>query len=163
MSRNSRSRSTIPTPQGSPIVCALPSAGIPFAPRIRHFGETRLFSVEKSSRYPTLEGLIGGTIHTKQITAHWDEVSRLASSIQEGTVTASLMLRKLGAYPREIGKLERTIFLLEYIQNIELRKRIQAGLNKGRLVMRWLRPCSLTGRGNCATAPTKTSDIGPAA
>jgi len=49
-------------------------------------------------------------------------------------------LRKLGAYPRqnalalalrEIGKLERTLFLLEYIQNIELRKRIHAGLNKG--------------------------------
>ena len=49
------------------------------------------------------------------------------------------MLRKLGAYARqnalalalrEIGKLERTLFLLEYIQNIELRKRIHAGLNK---------------------------------
>ena len=114
--------------------------GFRFAPRIRHVGETRLFSVEKSSRYPTLEKLIGGAIGTKQITAHWDEALRLASSIQQGTVTASLMLRKLGAYPRqnalalalrEIGKLERTLFLLDYIQNIELRKRIHAGLNKG--------------------------------
>jgi TnpA family transposase len=114
--------------------------GFRSAPRIRHIGQTRLFSVEKPSRYPTLEKLIGGTIHTKQITAHWDEVLRLASSIQQGTVTASLMLRKLGAYPRqnalslalrEIGKLERTLFLLEYIQNIEQRKRIHAGLNKG--------------------------------
>ena len=114
--------------------------GFRFAPRIRHVGETRLFSVEKSSRCPTLEKLIGGSISTKQITAHWDEALRLAASIQQGTVTASLMLRKLGAYPRqnalalalrEIGKLERTLFLLEYIQNIELRKRIHAGLNKG--------------------------------
>ena len=32
---------------------------------------------------------------------------------------------------REIGKLERTLFLLEFIQNIELRERIHAGLNKG--------------------------------
>jgi len=32
---------------------------------------------------------------------------------------------------REIGKLERTLFLPGYIQNIELRKRIHAGLNKG--------------------------------
>jgi TnpA family transposase len=96
--------------------------------------------VEKSSRYPTLERLIGGAISTKQITTHWDGALRLATSIQHGTVTASLMLRKLGAYPRqnalafalrEIGKLERTLFLLEYIQNIELRKRIHAGLNKG--------------------------------
>jgi TnpA family transposase len=114
--------------------------GFRFAPRIRHIGQTRLFSVEKASRYPTLEKLIGGTINTKQITTHWDEVLRLTSSIQQGTVTASLILRKLGAYPRqnalalalrETGKLERTLFLLEYIQNIELRKRIHAGLNKG--------------------------------
>jgi TnpA family transposase len=53
-----------------------------------------------------LEKLVGGVISTKQITAHWDEVLRLASSIQQGTVTASLMLRKLGAYPRP----ERTRF-----------------------------------------------------
>jgi TnpA family transposase len=32
---------------------------------------------------------------------------------------------------REIGKLERTLFLLEYIQNIGLRRRIHAGLTKG--------------------------------
>ena len=29
------------------------------------------------------------------------------------------------------SEMERTSFLLEYIQNIELRKRIHAGLNKG--------------------------------
>ena len=50
------------------------------------------------------------------------------------------MLRKLGAYPRqnalaialrELGKLERTLFLLEYIRDVELRRRIHIGLNKG--------------------------------
>jgi TnpA family transposase len=69
-----------------------------------------------------------------------EEILRLASSIQHGTVTASLMLRKLGAYPRqnalaialrELGKLERTLFLLEYIRDVELRRRIHVGLNKG--------------------------------
>ena len=81
----------------------------------------------------TLEKLIGGTVNTKQINAHWEEILRLAASIQQGTVTASLMLRKLGAYPRqnalaialrEFGKLERTLFLLEYIRDVELRRRI---------------------------------------
>jgi TnpA family transposase len=146
--------------------------GFRSAPRIRHIGQTRLFSVEKPSPYPTLEKLIGGTIHTKQITAHWDEVLRLASSIKQGTVTASLMLRKLGAYPRqnalslalrEIGKLERTLFLLEYIQNIEQRKRIHAGLNKGDARNALARAVFFSRLGNCATAPTKTSNIGRAA
>ena len=96
---------------------------------------------ERCMMNSALEKLIGGAISAKQITAHWDEALRLAASIQQGTVTASLMLRKLGAYPRqnalalalrEIGRLERTLFLLKYIQNIELRRRIHAGLNNDR-------------------------------
>lgn len=114
--------------------------GFRFAPRIRHLGDTRLFSLERPGSYPTLEKLIGGTINTKQIAVHWDEILRLAASIKHGTVTASLMLRKLGAYPRqnalaialrEFGKMERTLFILQYIQDVEFRRRIHVGLNKG--------------------------------
>jgi TnpA family transposase len=65
---------------------------------------------------------------------------RLATSIKRGTVTASLILRKLGAYPRqnslalalrELGRVERTLFTLEWLQSPELRRRVQVGLNKG--------------------------------
>jgi TnpA family transposase len=50
------------------------------------------------------------------------------------------MLRKLGSYPRqnglaialrELGRIERTLFILDWLQSVELRKRVQAGLNKG--------------------------------
>jgi hypothetical protein len=90
--------------------------------------------------YPALEALIGTALNARQITAYWDEILRLATSIQQGTVTASLMLRKLGAYPRqnglalalrELGRLERSLFTLEYLKDVELRRRIHVGLNKG--------------------------------
>ena len=42
-------------------------------------------------------------LNIKAIRAHWDEILRLATSIKQGTVTASLMLRKLGSYPRQNG------------------------------------------------------------
>ncbi len=54
--------------------------------------------------------------------------------------TASLMLRKLGSYPRqnglavalrELGRIERTLFILDWLQSVELRRRVHAGLNKG--------------------------------
>jgi TnpA family transposase len=55
-------------------------------------------------------------------------------------VTASLILRKLGSYPRqnglavalrELGRIERTLFILDWLQSVELRRRVHAGLNKG--------------------------------
>jgi TnpA family transposase len=36
-------------------------------------------------------------LNIKQIRAHWDEILRLATSIKQGTVTASLMLRSSAA------------------------------------------------------------------
>ena len=47
--------------------------------------------------------MLGGTLNIRQIRTHWDEILRLAASIKQGTVTASLMLRKLGSYPRQNG------------------------------------------------------------
>jgi TnpA family transposase len=65
--------------------------GYRFAPRIRDLADKRLAVIEKPTCYPALEGLIGTALNTKRITTHWDEVLRLATSIRQGTVTASLM------------------------------------------------------------------------
>ncbi|MGV8636946.1 Tn3 family transposase, partial [Pseudomonas aeruginosa] len=96
--------------------------GFRFAPRIRDLGETKLYVPQGVQTYPTLRPLIGGTLNIKHVRAHWDDILRLASSIKQGTVTASLMLRKLGSYPRqnglavalrELGRIERTLFILD--------------------------------------------------
>ena len=114
--------------------------GFRFAPRIRDLADKRLYIPGDAKPYPTLAGLIGGSINIKHVRAHWDEVLRLAASIRQGHVTASLMLRKLGSYPRqnglavalrELGRIERTLFALDWMQNVELRRRVQIGLNKG--------------------------------
>ncbi|KKN78560.1 hypothetical protein LCGC14_0348520, partial [marine sediment metagenome] len=114
--------------------------GYRFAPRIRDLADRRLYIQGDTKQYPTLAGLIGGRINVKHIRTHWDEILRLAASIKQGTVTASLMLRKLGSYPRqnglaialrELGRIERTLFALDWMQNVELRRRVQVGLNKG--------------------------------
>jgi TnpA family transposase len=64
----------------------------------------------------------------------------LATSVRTGTVPASTILRKLAAYPRqnglalalrELGRIERTLFTLDWLQDPALRRRVTAGLNKG--------------------------------
>ena len=58
-------------------------------------------------------------MNTKRIEQYWDDLLRLISSIGLGTVSASLILGKLAAYPRqnglalalrELGRIERTLF-----------------------------------------------------
>jgi TnpA family transposase len=114
--------------------------GFRFAPRIRDLGDTKLYVPGKVADHPALRSMIGGSLNIKHLRAHWDDVLRLAASIKHGTVTASLMLRKLGSYPRqnglaialrELGRIERTLFILDWLQNVELRRRVHAGLNKG--------------------------------
>lgn len=55
-------------------------------------------------------------------------------------LSASFMLRKLCSYLRENGlalalreqgRIERTLFILDWLQNVELRRRVNAVLNKG--------------------------------
>ena len=68
------------------------------------------------------------------------EILRLSASIKAGTVAPSAILRSSAAYPRqnalakalkEIGRLERTLFTLDGISDPTLRRRANAGLNKG--------------------------------
>src|SRR5260221_1425000 len=106
--------------------------GFRFAPRLRDLGDRKLYPIEKTSSYPDLSLLMGGVVNVKQITDHWDELLRLTASLRLGTVTASLMLRKLASYPRqnglawalrEVGRVEKTLFTLEWFQSLELRRR----------------------------------------
>jgi TnpA family transposase len=118
--------------------------GFRFAPHIRDLADRRLYVPDRQTKYPTLAPFINTNepIRAAHILAHWDEVRRLVASIRHGTVTASLMLRKLGSYPRqnglalalrELGRIERTLFMLDWLLDPQLRRRVRGILNKGEL------------------------------
>ena len=65
----------------------------------------------------------------------------MAASVRTGTVSASLLLKRLGAYPRqnglalalrEIGRIERTLHALDWLERPQLRRQATAELNKGK-------------------------------
>ncbi|AXI24628.1 Tn3 transposase DDE domain protein [Cardinium endosymbiont of Sogatella furcifera] len=115
--------------------------GFEFCPRIRDLHDKRLFIQGKAQQYTGLQYIISAnSLNLKDIESNWDDVLRLATSISQGTVTASLMLKKLASYPkqnglakalREIGRIERTLFMLNWFRDPALRRRVQKGLNKG--------------------------------
>ncbi|EWG08969.1 Tn3 family transposase [Cytobacillus firmus] len=114
--------------------------GFRFAPRMRDLSDSKLYNMNKSNHYSKIESILRGKINIKVIIDNYDDVLRLAHSIREGKVSASLILGKLGSYSRqnkmatalrEMGRIEKTIFILDYISNETLRRRVQRGLNKG--------------------------------
>ena len=119
-------------------LCSL--LGFQFAPRIPDLKHRRLYSFAKPSAHPALEPMIAGRINVALIRAHWSEILRVAASVRTGTVTASLIMRQLASYPRqngiaaalrELGRLERTLFTLDWIEDPALRRTTGRELNKG--------------------------------
>jgi TnpA family transposase len=111
------------------ILCAM--LGIRFCPRLRDFPDRKLASIEP----PTF----GRRIRTDIIREHWDEVLRLVASLKTESVLPSAMLKRLAAYQRqnqldfalrELGRIERTLFMLDWLELPQLRQMCQAGLNK---------------------------------
>lgn len=83
---------------------------------------------------------MGRKVRADVIKEHWGEIPRLVASLKAGHAAPSAMLRKLAAYERqdqlavalqEVGKIERTLFMLDWLENPALRRRCQAVLNKG--------------------------------
>jgi TnpA family transposase len=114
--------------------------GYRFEPRIADLGHKRLHCIGEPADYPALQSLFGDKISLRPISASWEELLRLFTSIKKGTVTASLILQKLAAYPRqhrlalalrELGRIEKTLFSVNWIKDEGMRQRGQATLNKG--------------------------------
>lgn len=114
--------------------------GYRLIPRIRNLGDRRLFVIAPDSAYDPLDALIGGTINMNRIEPHWDEVLRLGASVAAGLVPPSVILKKIAATPRqnglsvalrEIGRIERSIFICDWLLDPKLRRRSHAILNKG--------------------------------
>ena len=121
------------------ILCAM--LGFRFCPRLRDFPDRKLAIIEPATAYKELAAILGRRIRIDIIREHWDEILRLVALLQAGTVLPSAMLKRLAAYQRqnqldlalqELGRIERTLFMLDWLESPELRQRCQAG---GRLVV----------------------------
>ena len=114
--------------------------GYRFAPRIKDLKDRKLYTVEKPGTWPLLVPLIGDAVETAAILGQWTELMRLKASIETGAVVPSVILRKLAAAGpgnvlsralRALGRIERTLFTLQWLSDPALRQRSHAGLNKG--------------------------------
>ncbi|MBN9142546.1 MULTISPECIES: Tn3 family transposase [unclassified Novosphingobium] len=114
--------------------------GYRFAPRIRDLPQKRLYAFTPGATPANVRGLVGGKINEPLIERNWPDILRVMATIAAGIVAPSQILRKLASYPRqnelalafrEVGRVERTLFMIDWILDAGLQRQAQIGLNKG--------------------------------
>lgn len=114
--------------------------GYQFIPHIRDLPSKRLYVFNPTGTPGELRGLVGGKVREELIASNWPDVLRSAATMVAGIMPPSQLLRKFASYPRqhdlalalrEIGRIERTLFIIDWILDIDMQRRARIGLNKG--------------------------------
>ncbi len=114
--------------------------GYRFIPRIRDLPSKRLYVFEPSTAPKELRGLAGGKIRENLIAQNWPDILHTVATMAAGIMPPSQLLKKFASYPRqhelavalrEVGRIERTLFIVEWLLDTDMQRRAQIGLNKG--------------------------------
>jgi len=114
--------------------------GYQFSPRLADIGEARFWRLDPAADYGVLNSIARSRVNTDLITRNWDDILRVAGSLQQGTVSASELIRSIlrskqpSTLARAIGalgRIPRTLYMLSYIDDEQYRRRILTQLNRG--------------------------------
>ncbi len=110
-----------------------------FCPRLADIGGARLWRINKTAKCGPLDPIAAGTINTKLIVENWEDLIRLAGSLKLGHLKAEGVMRILQVSDRpttlakalmHLGRLIKTLHILNYIDNADFRRRILVQLNR---------------------------------
>jgi len=114
--------------------------GYRFSPRLADLADQRFWRLSKEDDYGPLNKLGRHVVNARLIHDHWEDMLRLAGSLKLGRVKAATVMRTLqragslsglGRAVAELGRVEKTLYLLAYVQDEAYRRRILVQLNRG--------------------------------
>jgi TnpA family transposase len=125
--------------QSTPVFGLAHLLGIKLMPRIRNWHDLVLYRPDKNTIYQHIDALFTDVVDWDLIKTHWQDLLQVVLSIKAGKISSALLLRKLGNYSRknrlyqafrELGRVGRTVFLLEYLSDPHMRQQITDKTNK---------------------------------
>ena len=114
--------------------------GYQFSPRLADAGDARLWRIDRTADYGALNSVARNRVDTGLITRHWDDLLRVAGSLKMGTVGAIELMRSLQGGSRqstlaraigELGRIPKTLHLLDVYDDESYRRRMVTQLNRG--------------------------------
>ncbi len=117
--------------------------GFDLCPRLAHLRDRRLHVPRNYDVPLQFSAITDCDVKLQAIADVWDELVRIAASIRSGKCTAIDALTRFGSSARgqavydggvHIGRLFRTIFLIDYFTNVAFRSELQHVLNRGEAV-----------------------------
>ena len=125
--------------QAEPVFGLAALLGIKLMPRMRTWNDVTFYRVDQHAAYKHIDALFTQVVDWDVIERHWQDMLQVVLSIQAGQVLPSMLLQKLGVYSRknslykafsELGRVERTLFLLDYMSDAVMRQHIRAETTK---------------------------------
>jgi len=113
--------------------------GYRFSPRLADIGGARLWRSDRKADYGPFNQLSRNKVDTDLIAKAWPDLLRLAGSLKLGRIKADAVMRVLQVKERptpiaralsELGRIVKTIHVLDYIDDPERRRRILIQLNR---------------------------------
>lgn len=133
--------------------------GYSFAPRYKTVQKktASLVGFNLPSQYPA-DMLIrpSNKVNEDLITSEWPNIQRILASLAQKDTTQATVVRKLSSYARqnntkkalwELDNILRTIYILDFIDDVELRQSVQKALNRGEAYHRFRRAVSFINGG----------------
>ncbi|MDI6105112.1 Tn3 family transposase [Actinoplanes sp. NEAU-A12] len=129
--------------QALPVYALAHLCGFELMPRVRNWKDLNFYRVSAATRFRHIEALFGepgrNVIDWDLIERHYDDLMRVVLSVAAGKISSVTLLRRLSTYSRrnnfykafrEVGRVIRTIQLLRYLSDPQLRRRTTAATNK---------------------------------
>jgi TnpA family transposase len=117
--------------------------GFDLLPRIRNWQDLIFYRPGPAAKYEHIDALFGppgkNTVNWAKIQTHWQDLLQVVLSVRAGKISSATLLRKLGHESKknklyqafsEVGRAVRTIALLRYLTDPELRAKMTAATNK---------------------------------
>jgi TnpA family transposase len=116
--------------------------GYRFAPRYRdlHKKMESLVGARLPRHYDNAVIKPSRQVHRELIESEWPNIQRIMVSLAQKDVTQATIIRKLSSYARqnqtkkalwELENICRTLYILDFIDDVELRQNVQKALNRG--------------------------------